>query len=216
MHLLETIGKWIISLISSTGYIGIFLAMAIESCLIPLPSEVTMPFAGALAASGELNLILVSLAGAFGNLVGSWGAYWIGAKFPEKIILKFINKWGKFLLLSEHEYEKAKSWLKKYGNPVSFFSRLLPGIRTVISLPAGVARINFVQFSIYTFLGSLIWSFLLALIGYKLGENWESIKHYFHKLDLVIILGILAAVGIYIYLHFKKAKQKPKVKNHRP
>jgi len=208
MGVLETVGKWIINLISSTGYVGIFLAMAIESCLIPLPSEVTMPFAGALAASGELNLILVTLTGALGNLVGSWGAYWIGIKFPEKIILKFINKWGKFLLLSEHEYEKAKSWLKRYGNSVSFFSRLLPGIRTVISLPAGVARINLLQFSIYTFIGSLIWSFLLALIGYKLGENWESIKHYFHKLDLVIILGILAAVGIYIYMHFRKSKAK--------
>lgn len=206
MAILETVGAWIINLISKTGYIGIFLAMAIESCLIPLPSEVTMPFAGALAASGELNLILVSLAGAFGNLVGSWGAYWIGIKFPEKIILKFINKWGKFLLLSEHEYEKSKSWLKKYGNPVSFFSRLLPGIRTVISLPAGVARINFLQFSAYTFLGSLIWSFLLALVGYKLGENWESVKQYFHKLDIVIIVGFIAAVGIYIYLHMKKSR----------
>jgi len=204
MGVLEAIGKWVINLISATGYLGIFMAMAIESCLIPLPSEVTMPFAGALAASGELNLILVSLTGAFGNLVGSWGAYWIGIKFPEKIIIKFINKWGKFLLLSEHEYEKAKSWLKKYGNPVSFFSRLLPGIRTVISLPAGVARINFLQFSAYTFLGSLIWSFILALIGYKLGENWGSIKHYFHKLDLVIIIAMVAAVGIYIYLHLRK------------
>ncbi|MBU0975703.1 MAG: DedA family protein [Patescibacteria group bacterium] len=204
MAILETVGHWVINLISATGYAGIFLAMAIESCLIPLPSEVTMPFAGALAASGELNLILVSLAGAFGNLVGSWGAYFIGVKFPESAIIRFLERWGKFILITPHEYEKAKSWLAKYGSLVSFFSRLLPGIRTVISLPCGVAKINFTKFSILTFLGSLIWSFLLAFIGYKLGENWVSIKQYFHKLDLVIIIGIFAAIGIYVYMHLKK------------
>ncbi|MDD3646891.1 MAG: DedA family protein [Candidatus Dojkabacteria bacterium] len=206
MGILETVGHWVISLISATGYFGVFIAMAIESCLIPLPSEVTMPFAGALAASGELNLILVSLAGAFGNLVGSWGAYYIGVKFPESAIIKFLEKWGKFLLISPHEYEKAKSWLSKYGSLVSFFSRLLPGIRTVISLPCGVARINFTKFSILTFLGSLLWSFILAFIGFKLGENWESIKQYFHKLDLFIILAGLTAVGLYIYMHLRRKK----------
>ncbi len=207
MKILEALGQFVIALISASGYLGIFIAMAIESCLIPLPSEVTMPFAGALVAKGELNFIMVSLAGAFGNLVGSWGAYWIGLKFPEKIILRFINRWGKFLLLSEHEYEKTKDWLFKYGNSVSFFSRLLPGIRTVISLPAGVAKINFTSFSIYTFLGSLIWSVLLTFIGYKMGENWEQIKDYFHKLDLVIILAIIAAVGVYVWMHLRKKKK---------
>ena len=204
MGIIETVGSWVISLISRTGYLGIFIAMAIESCLIPLPSEVTMPFAGALVAQGELSFILVALAGAFGNLVGSWGAYFIGYKFPEEALLKFIDKWGKFMLLSRHEYEKAKSWLFKYGSQVSFFSRLLPGIRTVISLPCGVAKINLVKFSIYTFIGSLIWSVLLTFIGFKLGENWENIKHYFHKLDLFIVILIIAAVGVYVYMHLKK------------
>lgn len=210
MGILETIGHWIVSLISSTGYVGIFIAMAIESCLIPLPSEVTMPFAGALAFQGELNLVAVSLVGAIGNLVGSWGAYYIGVKFPEKVIIRFIDKWGKFLLLSKHEYEKTKIWLNKHGNFVSFFSRLLPGIRTVISLPAGVARINFFQFSVYTFLGSLIWSFLLSFIGFKLGENWEVIKTYLHKFDLLIILLIIAAVIFYIYMQVRKRNNTSK------
>lgn len=213
MGILEAAGHWVMSLISKTGYLGIFIAMAIESCLIPLPSEVTMPFAGALAASGELNLFLASLAGAVGNLVGSWGAYWLGMRFPESVIIRFLEKWGKFLLLSPHEYEKAKMWLNKYGNSVSFFSRLLPGVRTVISLPAGVARINFMQFSTYTFLGSLLWSFLLAFVGYKLGENWEQLGPYFKKFDLVIILLGIAAVGLYIYLHLKRRKNRKRETN---
>ena len=208
MGILETIGQWVISLISQTGYFGVFIAMTIESCLIPLPSEVTMPFAGALAQQGTLNLYLVALVGALGNLVGSWGAYAIGYKFPESIILSFIRKWGKFIFLTEHEYEKVKGWLSRYGSFVSFFSRLLPGIRTVISLPAGVARINFLKFSIYTFLGSLIWSFLLAFIGYKLGENWEHIKNYFHKFDLVIVLVLAIFIVLYIYKHIKVQKRE--------
>lgn len=204
MGILETLGHWVITLISKTGYWGVFIAMAIESCLIPLPSEVTMPFAGALAAKGELNLIIVTLMGGIGNLVGSWGAYLIGLKFPESVIIKFLERWGKFILLTPHEYEKAKGWLKKYGSSVSFFSRLLPGIRTVISLPCGVSKINFLKFSVWTLIGSLIWSFFLAFIGFKMGENWESIKQYFHKFDLLIVILMLVAVGVYIYLHFKK------------
>jgi membrane protein DedA with SNARE-associated domain len=208
VFILEAIGQWVIDLISSTGYIGIFIAMAIESCLIPLPSEVTMPFAGALVARHELNLILVTFTGAFGNLIGSWGAYAIGYKFPEGVIIKFINRWGKFLLLSEHEYHKAKTWLSRYGSFVSFFSRLLPGVRTIISLPAGVAKINLFKFSTYTFLGSLIWSFILALIGFKLGENWEKIKVYFRRFDILIIAVFLILIGLYIYHHLKKQKIK--------
>ncbi len=205
MSILESLGKIVINLILSTGYFGIFFAMAIESCLIPLPSEVTMPFAGALASSGKLNLFIVTLAGGAGNLIGSWGAYYIGMKFPEKVIIKFIDKWGKFILLSTHEYKRAKNLLYKYGSSVSFFSRLLPGIRTVISLPCGVAKINFAKFSLWTFIGSTLWSFILSLIGYKLGENWQLIKVYFHKFDLLIIFGILVAIIIYIYLHIKKS-----------
>lgn len=206
MGITDTLATWIINLINATGYLGIFLAMLIESCMIPLPSEVTMPFAGAVAGQGNLNLLLVTLAGGFGNLVGSIIAYFIGYKAEEGIIRKFIKKWGKWILLSEHEYDKAKDWLKRYGNQVSFFSRLLPGVRTVISLPAGVAKINFIQFCIYTFLGSIIWSFLLAFIGFKLGERWEVVRSYFHKFDLVIVIAGLIAVGIYIYLHIRKKK----------
>lgn len=210
MGIIDKLATIAINIVNATGYWGVFFAMLVESCLIPLPSEVTMPFAGAAAAQGELNLIGVTLAGAFGNLVGSIIAYYIGLKADEAVMTKFIRKWGKWILLSEHEYERAKKWLNKYGNQVSFFSRLLPGVRTVISLPAGAAKIDFKQFCVYTFIGSLIWSFGLAFIGYKMGENWETVRHYFHKFDLLIIAAGILGLAVYIYLHFRNEKKHKK------
>lgn len=202
--MLEFLSETIIHLIGQTGYLGVFLLMTVESALIPFPSEVTMPFAGFLAQKGVLSFPLVVLAGAVGNLVGSWIAYGLGYFLEETIILKLIRKYGKLLLITEHEYQRARRWFIGYGSGIAFFSRLLPAVRTFISLPAGLSEMNFWKFSIYTFLGSLIWSIFLTYIGYALGQNWNSLGPIFHKFDIVIAVILIAAAGFYIYHKLKK------------
>ncbi len=210
---LATLEETLFNLIShwyiSTGYLGIILAMALESCCIPLPSEIVMPLAGyfvatsAATATGRLSLIGVSLAGALGCLLGSAVAYGIGASGGRPLLLRY----GKYILISKADSDRADRWFAKYGSPVAFFSRLLPVIRTYISLPAGVSRMNFGKFMLYTFLGSLPWSFALAYVGYVFGpalqQKMSSLSSVFHGLDVVIIVLVLAAAGFYVYRHLK-------------
>ncbi|MCL4418159.1 MAG: DedA family protein [Actinobacteria bacterium] len=201
INVIELLTNFIIHLIESTGYLGIFVLMTLESALIPIPSEVTMPFAGFLVGQGELNFWLVVLMGAFGNLAGSLIAYGIGFYLEEHIIIKLIKKYGKFLLLTVHEYERAVSWLKKYGDYVVFFSRLLPAIRTFISLPAGLSEMNILKFSFYTFLGSFIWSLFLTYIGVYFGSQWHALEPYYRKVEL--FLGIIFVLALFWYINHK-------------
>ncbi len=198
---------------TSTGYLGIILAMALESCCIPLPSEIVMPLAGffvatsAATASGKLSLVGVALAGAAGCLLGSAVAYGIGATGGRPLLLRY----GKYILVSRSDSDRADRWFAKYGSPVAFFSRLLPVIRTYISLPAGVSRMNFGKFMLYTFLGSLPWSFALAYLGYQFGPALQKklveLSNVFHGLDVVIILLFILAVAFYVYRHLKHDRQ---------
>jgi len=196
------VGRWIIETISSLGYSGIVLTMAIESACIPLPSEIIMPFSGYLVFAGRFTLLGVSVAGALGCVVGSVLAYWAGILGGRP----FLEKYGKYILLSHRDLDTAERWFDKYGDWAIFFSRLLPVIRTFISLPAGIARMNFPKFILYTFLGSLPWCFVLAYVGKVLGENWESIRTYFRGADIVIIIVIIIGIVFFIYRHlnFKK------------
>lgn len=199
--MLEQLSGLIIQLIESSSYFGIFILMVLESALIPIPSEITMPFAGFLVGQGKLSFLWVVFAGAIGNLLGSWIAYGIGFYLEENIIIQLVKKYGKFLLISYHEYELSTKWINKYGSAVSFFSRVLPGIRTFISLPAGLSEINFFKFSLYTFLGSLIWSTFLAYIGFYLGNKWNALEPYFRKFELLI--GALLVIFILYYINRK-------------
>lgn len=212
MHILEILSSSIIHLISTTSYFGIFILMSLESLLIPIPSEITMPFAGFLVSLGKLNLFLVIITGTVANLVGSLVAYYIGYFLEETVIINWIKKYGKFLLLTVEDYEKSRSWFQKYGSGVVFFSRLLPGIRTFISLPAGLAKMNIWKFSFYTFLGSLIWSALLTYIGVYTGENWKSLEPIYRKFEFAIA-GVVI-VGILWYINHKlKLVKLPKIKH---
>lgn len=198
----------IISFISKTGYIGVFLLMAAESALIPIPSEVTMPFAGYLASIARFNIYLVILVGALANLFGSILAYWLGYWGEEHVIRQLIKKYGKYLLITEHEYDRSERWFRKYGEKITFFSRILPIVRTFISLPAGVAKMDFFRFSVLTFFGSLIWSGLLAYIGFALGKNWHSLSGYYRKFEYLIVFAVLA-LGIYYIVHkLQKLRKK--------
>lgn len=199
----EQIAHLIISAISSLGYFGVFLAMAIESACIPLPSEIIMPFSGYLAFKGEFNLILVGVVGAFGNLAGSLLAYYVG-KWGG---LPLVEKYGKYVLISHHDIKRAHKWFDKHGKSTVFFTRLIPVVRTFISLPAGVSEMNVGTFSLYTFLGALPWSIFLAYVGYKLGANWNTLGAYFHKADLAVGIVIVIAIAWYIRRHVKHLKK---------
>lgn len=208
--MLEFLSGFIIQLIQSSGYFGIFLLMLFESALIPIPSEITMPFAGFLVSTGKLSFAAVVFAGAFGNLVGSWIGYGIGYFLEETIIIALIKKYGKFILISTDEYNHSLKWFNKFGDKIAFFSRILPAVRTFISLPCGLAEMNFWKFSLYTFLGSFIWSALLTYVGVYLGSKWDSIGVYFHRFDLILAIFLIFAVLFYINHKLKIVKFKRK------
>ena len=195
---------WVIWMITLLGHPGIVLAMAIESACIPLPSEIIMPFSGYLVSQGIFSLWAVSVSGAIGCVLGSVVTYYIGFYGGRP----FVEKYGKYVLIHKKDLDRADAWSKKYGDTAVFISRLLPVIRTFISLPAGIMKVNFAKFVIYTFVGSLIWCWFLAWIGLKLGEHWNTLSPYFHKFDLVIGLVIAAGAGYFIYHHLKGGKHR--------
>lgn len=202
--MLELIGSTIIRFIDTLGYFGVFLLMTLESALIPIPSEITMPFSGSLVVLGTFNFWIVVLVGTIGNLVGSLLAYWLGWWGGETVVRTVIVKYGKYFLISEHEYDQSERWFRKHGEIIVFVSRILPILRTFISLPAGVAKMKLVKFIIYTTIGSLIWAYFLTSIGVVLGNNWESLQVYFHKFDLVIVAAGIIAVIWYIRHKWKR------------
>lgn len=201
--LIEFLAGIVIGIISTLGYAGVFLAMAIESACIPLPSEIIMPFSGFLVYQGEMNLIVVGVVGALGNLGGSLVAYWAGAREGRPL----VEKYGKYILISRHDLDMADRWFARHGKSTVFFTRLLPVIRTFISFPAGMSRMRLSTFCIYTFLGALPWSLALAYIGMKLGENWDTLGGYFHKADILIGVVLIAGISWYVQRHIKHLKQ---------
>lgn len=198
--IIAAVAVWIIGVISSMGYGGIVLLMAIESACIPLPSEIIMPFAGFLVSKGEMTLFGIALAGAIGCVVGSIPAYYLGMFGGRPL----AEKYGKYVLISKKDLDMADRWFAKRGEIIIFIARLLPGVRTFIAFPAGMARMNMTRFIIYTFAGSFIWCWVLGYIGMKAGENWEHLSVYFHQMHYVIIAGGLAFVVWYLWHHFKQ------------
>ena len=206
--MIATIIAWLSSLvintISTAGYFGVFILMALESACIPIPSEVILPFSGFLVWEGRFVLWQVVLWGALGNLFGSIVAYAVGYFGGRRA----IEKYGKYILISGHDLDLADNWFKKYGQATVFFSRLLPVVRTFISLPAGIARMDFKKFCFYTFAGCLPWSWLLAYFGVVMGENWEGLKVYFHKFDLIIGVIIILGIVWWVRRHLRSAQIK--------
>lgn len=198
----------IIEIINIFGYPGVFILMAIESMCIPLPSEITMPFAGSLINIGRFNLIFLSLTGGFGNLAGSLIAYYIGYKGQENYVRYLIKKYGKFFLITISDFERSQRWFNKYGEIIVFSSRLLPAVRTFISLPAGIARMNIKKFILYTIFGSTIWSFFLSYIGLILGEKWRQVEGFFHKFDFLIFIIAIFLGGFFIFHQYQKIKKE--------
>ena len=183
---------------------GISFLMAIESCNIPLPSEAVLPFAGFLVSKGVLNFHMAAIAGAVGCVLGSIPSYYLGY-FGGR---KFFEKYGKYLLVSKKDLDEADKWVDKYGDWAFFLCRMLPVIRTFISLPAGILKARKRTFFTLTFLGSLIWSYVLVYVGLKLGEHLDRLKSIWHKFDAVIIVACVILGGIYIWKHIKHLKEE--------
>ncbi|HEX5327268.1 MAG TPA: DedA family protein [Acetobacteraceae bacterium] len=174
--------------------------MAIESACIPLPSEIILPFAGYLVSTGRFNLYLVATAGALGCNLGSTVAYAVGFYGGRPM----IDRWGRYLLLSRHELDLAERFFRRWGSITVLVSRMLPVVRTFIALPAGIARMPMLRFQVYTFVGSWPWCFLLAFVGMKLGQAWDTdprLQAVMHRLDLIIVgLAAIAVVLVVVRL----------------
>lgn len=205
--MIEILAHWIIQIITSSGYIGVFILMTLESALIPMPSEVTMPFSGFLSTTGVFNVWGVILVGTLGNLVGSLVAYYLGFYGEATLVKDIIKKYGKYVLISEKEFHHAEKWFRTHGEIIVFASRLLPVIRTFISLPAGIAKMEIKKFVLYTVSGSFLWSVLLTYIGVVMGKNWESLGGIFHKFDLAISIAGIGIVAWYINHKLRSIRQ---------
>jgi len=205
-RILGLLATFTIGVISSGGYLGIALLMAIESACIPLPSEIIMPFAGYLVSTGRFDLFLAATAGAIGCNLGSIVAYEIGKRGGRPL----AERWGRYVLVGPGELDAADRFFARFGNVAVLIGRLLPVIRSFIAFPAGVARMPLVPFHIYTFLGSWPWCFGLAWVGMKLGDQWNkspAMKAAFHSADAVIAVVLVAAVAFYIWHRVRGLKR---------
>jgi len=199
--ILKPITSFVLSVISTWGYAGIVVCMTIESACIPLPSEVIMPFSGYLVTTGRFTLWGVALAGAIGNVLGSWIGYWLGS-VGGRPLAERLSRWH---VVRVEEYDRADRWLHRHGLQVAFWTRLVPIVRTFVSFPAGAARVPIARFTMYTFVGSYIWSFILAWVGAKFGEHWESIHEVWRGFDLAVLVALVALFLLWLRSHFKPA-----------
>lgn len=202
MGLTEFVVNLATTIIDKISYFGIGLLMTLESMVAPVPSEAVMPFAGFLWYEGTLNFWLIVLASTLGSLIGSLISYYIGAYGGRPLVRRF----GKYLLLNEHHLEQTERFFSRFGGKAIFISRFIPVVRHLISLPAGVGRMNLLKFSLYTVVGAGIWNAFLTWLGYKLRSNWSEIKKYTEVIDIVIAVAVIAVIVWFIYKQFKRRK----------
>ncbi len=193
--MVHTIIQWLLSTIGAMGYPGILLLMAMESSVIPVPSELVMPPAGYLVHQGKMNMALVILSGTVGSLIGAYANYFVSRYLGRPLILKY----GKYVLIPPDKFIRVEQFFLKHGEISTFIGRLLPVIRHLISIPAGVAGMNHFKFTLYTLLGAGIWCTILTLIGYAIGENQQLIMQYSHKALLWVVLFSAALIAVYVW-----------------
>ena len=196
---INSVVQWCTHLIGSWGLPAVFLLMLLESACIPVPSEAIMPFAGFAVSQGKLTLAGIVIAGVAGNLVGSWIAYAVGYYGGRP----FVDRWGKYVLLRPHHLDTAQHWFDHYGAPVVFFGRMIPIVRTFISLPAGFGKMKFWKFTLFTALGCIPWVAMLGYLGYKLGANWDKIQPYLHYADYLVVLAFIVLV-VYAVMRWRR------------
>lgn len=190
----EFVSDFILYWIGALGYPGILFFMALESAALPVPSEIVMPFSGYLVYLGKFDMPTVVLMGTLGNLVGSIAAYYVGLLGGRP----FIKRYGKYFLIHEKKLALAEKFFREHGDKAVLISRLLPVVRTFISIPAGIGRMGMRRFVIFTTIGSVPWSLLLAYLGFVLGPNWKDMIGFFNQLDILIILAIIMVSAYYL------------------
>ena len=199
------------------GYVAIFVLMVLESACVPIPSEVTMLFGGALAsaafvgAGDELSLLWVGLVGTLGNLVGSWIAYAAGAWGGRPL----LDRFGRYLLIRPHEVDRAHDWFERHGELAVLGGRVLPVVRTFISLPAGVVRMRFWRFTVYTALGCLPWVLLLTWLGFMLGEQWQTVERIIRPIAWIIAVGIAAGLAWFVWHRLRLIRREEQERRDR-
>ena len=203
--MIQNIIDWLVNAISTIGYPGVFISVFLESFFAPIPSEIILPFSGFVASTGKMDLVFVIVIATVAAYLGSLPFYFIG-KWGEKPVINFINKYGKYLFIQQKDVDKVFGAFDKYGKGVVFFGRLIPMIRTLISFPAGVAKMQFARFSMYTLLGSLTWNILLTYAGYQLGDHWSVVSKWIEKYQNVILVLIIIAVLLYIIRGIKSRR----------
>jgi membrane protein DedA with SNARE-associated domain len=197
--------EWLVQTISTLGYPGIFILMAMESSVIPIPSEVVMPPAGYLAQQGQMNIAAAILAGTFGSLVGAYANYFAAHYLGRPLLLKY----GKYVWITEEKFAKVEVFFREHGEVSTFIGRLLPVVRHLISLPAGLAGMNHVKFSLYTLLGAGIWVTILTYIGYFIGANRELIMRYSNQALIGAVLVSSGIIVVYVWNHRRKKIIRP-------
>ena len=195
INIFETLSNFVIAVIEQLGYGGVFVGMTLESTGLPLPSEIIMAFAGYVVWEGQLTLLGITLAGTLGCLTGSLVAYGIGAYGGRPL----LERYGKYVLIRKNELDRGEQWFAKHGESAVFISRLLPVVRTYISFPAGIVRMDVRKFSVYTFLGSLPFCFAFAYAGVALGPHWHSITRLSRYFNVAVIVALAVLVGYLIY-----------------
>ena len=208
MGLTQWIADFAVAMITTTSYPGIFFLMTLESMVFPVPSEAVMPFAGFLIADGKLSFTLVIVAATLGSIVGSLISYAMGYYGGKP----FIDKFGKYLLLDSHDLEITNRFFAKRGSLTIFIGRFIPVIRHLISIPAGMGKMNLVKFSIYTIVGAAMWNGFLTYMGIILKNNWKSVMKYSHTIDIVVVI-LFAAVVFYYGYKIYSARKKGKANN---
>jgi membrane protein DedA with SNARE-associated domain len=201
-HLILSIINWTVRVISASGYVGVAGLMAIESAAIPIPSEVVMPFAGSLVSSGRFTLLGLALAGAVGSLIGSLFMYTLGRIGGRPL----VERYGRYIFISRHDLDKSDRFFGRFGAYASFIGRVLPVVRTYISIPAGVSRTPVVPFALTSFIGSFIWCYFLAYVGQQLGSHWENLHERFKYVPYVIALVILLLIANHIRTIIKQRR----------
>jgi membrane protein DedA with SNARE-associated domain len=203
MGITEFLATYITAFISHTGYISVFLLMVGESMFLPIPSEAVMPFAGFLIADGHFSFPLVILVSTLGSITGSLISYFIGAHLGEP----FVEKFGKFFLINRDDLEATKRFFGRFGEITILISRFIPVVRHLISLPAGVGRMNLFKFCAYTVIGASLWNAFLAWVGFFLKHKWNTVMKYSHTIDLVVIGILVILVGYFIYNHIVRIRK---------
>lgn len=188
--------KWIMQIISSSGYVGIVFLMFAENIFPPIPSEVIIPLAGFMVSKGDLTFVGVVIAGTLGSVLGSLPFYFVGRKIREERLREWTQKYGRWLTISVEDIDGAKGWFDKYGGWTVFFCRLIPGIRSIISLPAGIEQMNLLAFILWSAAGMALWTTILTAAGYFLRSNFEKVEDYLNPVSYVIV-GVLIVGYIY-------------------